>query len=120
VVFGTDYAYVSVTGNKDNTSSSITFSVSKNAEKKEETSSVEPVNLKISDFIFLRVSVNKNGVCRFGYSLDGKDFIMFKEDFIAKPGKWVGAKLGLFATCSTRTNDTGYAEIDWFMMEKKD
>ncbi|MBS1661021.1 MAG: hypothetical protein JST68_08225 [Bacteroidetes bacterium] len=35
----------------------------------------------------------------------------------AEPGKWIGAKVGLFCTRSSPTNDSGHAEVDWFRIE---
>jgi len=36
---------------------------------------------------------------------------------IARPGRWVGAKLGIFCLRNNITNDTGYADIDWIRIE---
>lgn len=30
------------------------------------------------------------------------------------PGRWIGAKVGLFATRPDKTNDSGFADVDWF------
>ena len=39
------------------------------------------------------------------------------EKLIAKPGRWGGAKVGLFCTRTVKTNDSGFADIDWFRIE---
>lgn len=59
--------------------------------------------------VFLRVAVI-DGVCEFSYSADGKNFNPLGEKFTAKPGMWIGAKVGLFSIGSKN----GYAEYDWF------
>jgi hypothetical protein len=57
--------------------------------------------------VFLRVSMS-DGICEFSYSMDGKNFSPAGETFAAKPGVWIGAKVGLFSV------GQGYADYDWF------
>lgn len=70
-----------------------------------------------SGSLYFRVTVNKGGKCQFSYSLDGKKFIDAGEVFTATPGKWIGAKVGFFATRNTQINDSGWMDIDWFRIE---
>ena len=51
-----------------------------------------------------------DGVCEFSYSFDGKTFHSAGEKFVAKPGVWIGAKMGLFSVGAGE----GYADYDWF------
>lgn len=67
---------------------------------------------------FLRVAVRAGGSCSFSFSRDGKKFEPTGEPFVARPGKWVGAKVGLFCVGRDRTNDSGFADVDWFRVEK--
>lgn len=67
--------------------------------------------------IYFRVTVRKGGLCSFSYSYDGKEFTKAGDDFKAVEGKWIGAKVGLFATGSQKSNDCGYADVDWFRVE---
>lgn len=67
--------------------------------------------------VYFRVNVTRGGICNFRYSLDGKKFIKAGEPFTAEPGKWIGAKAGLFCTRTEQTNDSGYADVDWFKVE---
>ena len=46
---------------------------------------------------YLRVSVDKNALCQFSYSLDGETFQPIGARFKATPGTWIGAKVSLFA-----------------------
>ncbi len=64
--------------------------------------------------VYLRVSVTAGANCIFSYSFDGKQFHNVGERFAAKAGRWTGAKLGIFCTATIRTNDSGYADFDWF------
>lgn len=70
------------------------------------------------DFMYVRVEVKNGKSCQWSYSLDGKKYISVGNQFQAKPGKWVGATLGLYASREKHSNDSGYAEVDWFRVEK--
>jgi hypothetical protein len=67
-----------------------------------------------SSSVWLRVAVAPGGRCHFSYSLDGARFLDIGETFTARPGLWVGAKVGLFAAASEAARETGYADFDWF------
>ena len=67
--------------------------------------------------IYFRIEMKKGGTCSFSYSYDGNNFIKSGDDFQAVQGKWIGAKVGLFATGSEKSNDCGYADFDWFRVE---
>ena len=49
--------------------------------------------------------------CRFSYSLDGVKFKPLGDTFVAREGKWIGAKAGFFATADIKKNDGGSVEI---------
>ncbi|TKC00505.1 glycoside hydrolase family 43 protein [Pedobacter cryophilus] len=68
--------------------------------------------------VWLKVKVDKGAKCTFSYSLDGITYTEAIQNFQALPGKWVGAKIGLFSTGNTKINDTGYADFDWFRIDK--
>jgi beta-xylosidase len=63
---------------------------------------------------YLRVTVSDGASCRFSYSQNGREFHAIGEEFNAKPGRWIGAKVGLFAIGT----GSGYADVDWFRFEK--
>ena len=50
--------------------------------------------------------------CQFAYSPDGNHYKQIGSPFEAREGKWVGAKVGLFARTSGAGN--GYADFEWF------
>lgn len=68
--------------------------------------------------VWLKVKVDKGAKCTFSYSLDGITYTEAIQNFQAFPGKWVGAKIGLFSIGNTKINDTGYADFDWFRINK--
>ncbi|WP_423127715.1 glycoside hydrolase family 43 protein [Gaoshiqia sp. Z1-71] len=67
--------------------------------------------------IYLKVEVDKNAICTFSYSENGKMFKKLGNEFEAVAGRWIGAKVGLFALGAKKTNDAGYADFDWFRVE---
>jgi Fe-S cluster assembly iron-binding protein IscA len=67
--------------------------------------------------VYFRVAVATGGICNFSYGTDGKNFIKAGDPFTAEPGKWIGAKVGLYCTRAEQTNDSGYADVDWFRVE---
>jgi beta-xylosidase len=78
----------------------------------------EKVLLKVpAPTVYFRVKVLEGAWCRFSYSLDGQQFTDAGEAFQAEVGKWKGAKVGLFCTRETQTNDSGYVDVDWFRVE---
>lgn len=111
MLFGMDYAFVSLV--KKDSGIFITYNTCIGAEKKKSENELilKKINGKEAWF---KMSMKANAVATFSYSEDGKTFINIPGEFKAAPGKWVGAKLGLFSTSTVKTNDAGYAEIDWF------
>lgn len=125
-VTGTDYAYIALnkTENKG-VRLSLTFG---NGDKGYE---YEVEGRDIDDVpkpIYLKVHVDKGAKCTFSYSLDGEEFVPFKQEFIAREGKWIGAKVGIFCVSyennalnqSSASIDTckGFADFDWFLVEE--
>ena len=64
--------------------------------------------------VWLRAQVHKGAKVSFAYSLNGVDFIPVAGDFTAQRGRWVGAKIGLFA--ASELPGGGYADIDNFTL----
>jgi hypothetical protein len=60
------------------------------------------------------VKVSAGASAVFSYSADGTAFTDIGAPFIAKPGRWIGAKLGLFALGSVPVWEYGYSDVDWF------
>jgi len=68
--------------------------------------------------IYFRIKVEKGAVGKFSFSSNGRNFKEAGAAFEAKPGRWIGAKIGFFALREGITNDAGTADIDWFRIEK--
>ena len=68
--------------------------------------------------IYLQVKVKAGGICNFFYSEDGQKFNSVGDSFIAREGKWIGAKIGFLALREGIINDAGSVAIDWFRITK--
>ena len=114
IIFGADYAYLSVVKKADG--NYFSYSLCKEADKGREETVQDGEKVTNTD-IYLRVKVAKGAICEFSYSLNGTTFKSVGEKLVAKPGRWVGAKFGLFCTRTVKTNDSGFADVDWFRVE---
>ena len=115
IVMGLDYAYVSVKKRPEGLFVSQT--VVKDAEGGSRGTPSQPRPVGVNTF-YLRVKVSRDASCDFSFSTDGKTFTPVGQSFAARKGKWIGAKVGLFAVRAGRTRETGYADVDWFRFEK--
>ncbi len=115
IVMGLDYAYVSVRKRPEGLFVSQT--VVKDAEGGSRGTQSQPRPV-VGNTFYLRVKVTEGAACDFSFSADGKTFTPVGPRFTARKGKWIGAKVGLFAVRTGRTRETGYADVDWFRFEK--
>lgn len=60
--------------------------------------------------VYFRVDVEKDGLCKFYYSLDGRKFF-FADQSTARVGKWIGAKIGFYSITPANTSDRGWIDI---------
>ncbi|MFZ1262007.1 MAG: glycoside hydrolase 43 family protein [Chitinophagaceae bacterium] len=114
IIVGADFAFISLVKKTDG--NYISFSICKNADKGNEPTVLDGEKINSAD-IYFRVKVSKSALCEFNYSEDGKTYKPFGEKLTAKPGRWVGAKVGLFCTRTVKTNNSGFADADWFRIE---
>jgi len=115
VILGLSYANISIKNKADGL-----YLVSGICEKADKGKpEIETVLTKINKpEVWFKVKVSEGAKCTFYYSLDGSKYISAAEVFQATPGKWAGAKIGLFCTGNTKINDTGYADFDWIRIDK--
>lgn len=114
IVFGMDYAFVSLV--KKAEGNYISFSLCNGADKGKAAITTEGVKIS-SAAVYFRIKVSKGAVCSFSYSEDGVSFLPVGKDLQAKPGRWVGAKVGLFCTGITKSNDAGFVDVDYFRVK---
>jgi beta-xylosidase len=65
-----------------------------------------------------------DALCTFSYSLDGENWHKIQVDgneyeFKARPGRWIGAKVGLYCNRHHPKNDSGWMEADWFRISRQ-
>jgi hypothetical protein len=114
IVMGTDYARLSM--RRVNGQMTLSLVSCKRADRGGTESETPPVVLG-SEAAFMRVSVGEGGLCRFSCSEDGEVYREIGAVFQARPGRWIGAKVGLFCTREDRADHAGYAQADWFRIE---
>ena len=95
----------------------LVYGVCENADKGNRENEQTISTLK-SGKLYLRVTVSEGALCRFSYSFDGKDFTDVENTFKGREGKWIGAKVGLFCTTQSQTNDSSFADFDWFRVQE--
>jgi beta-xylosidase len=75
----------------------------------------DEVRTTISGFdgpLWLRVVVGSEARCTFSYSTDGRSYTPIGKPFVATPGRWIGAKVGIFCV-----GEEGHADFDWFKID---
>lgn len=113
VILGLDYSVIKL--KQINNKKFLTYSIYRG--DKEEGIETELFSAEYkSDKIFLRVDVNDNAVCSFSHSVDGNNFLKIKDKFQAKPGRWVGAKLGLYSSSEKENTKLHYADFNFIRL----
>jgi beta-xylosidase len=69
----------------------------------------------MQDNVYLRATVDE-GKVSFSYSVYGKELRSLGQPFMAQPGIWIGAKIGIFASGVASHGEFGYADFDWFRL----
>jgi beta-xylosidase len=115
VVFGTDYVTLAL--ERRGGELLVTHSACKGANTGAREREVATVRAAGNNMT-LRARVLEGGVTELSYSADGVAFAAIGEPFHAQPGRWVGAKVGLFAQRGSESaREVGYADVDWFRVE---
>ena len=111
LMMGTSYAHLSLIKKADG--NYLYYTVCLNADKGGEENA-QMIAKVIDSIVYFRINMQPGAVCRFQYSFDGLGFNDAGDAFTAKPGRWIGAKIGFFCTRTVTTNDAGYVDLDWF------
>ena len=111
VIMGMSYANLALKSKNDGIY--IVYTTCKNAEKGKPEDEKTIEKLKGNE-VYFRVTVTAGAKCQFSYSVNGADFTNVNDVFQAEPGKWIGAKVGMFCVRTQQINDSGYADFDWF------
>jgi beta-xylosidase len=114
VILGLDYSSLSISPVEDGYK--LNQTICKNASKGY-SEEIKYSTLLNSGIVYLRVEYTPDGSCHFAFSLDNKNYTEIGEPFHVREGKWIGAKIGLFATAIKETGIKGYADFDWFRID---
>ncbi len=115
IVWGHDYAYLNVVKKADGLW--LNEAICIDAHKGGTETGKDLVKLE-KNTIWLAVSVKKDALCQFSYSLDGQYFTDVGAVFKAREGHWIGAKVGLFCfRKDVKVGDAGFADIDFFRVD---
>jgi beta-xylosidase len=107
IVFGYDYAWLGL--KQTNHVNALVLATRPEAVKGEAQQAAVIVPA-VNGPVWLRVTVRDKGKYRFSYSLDGQKFLPAGESEItATVGRWVGAKVGVFAAGTPGAA----ADFDW-------
>lgn len=116
IVFGDDYATLSLVA-KDGRFF-LSHTVCRNALRGGAERLIAEQSLD-TDTLYLKVRVSSpDAVCRFSYSTDGRIYTDIGGNFNAKVGRWVGAKVGLFCLAEKNARPGGYADFQYFNIDK--
>lgn len=116
LVMGNDYAYLSIL--KDEKGYKVSQVLCKDALNGSSESLIEEKAIPGAE-VYLRAEVSApDAVCKFSYSEDGINFKPIGIAFKAQPDKWIGAKVGLFCISKPDVRTGGYADFDWFRIDK--
>lgn len=118
LIMGTDYQSLVITNKKDGYY--LQLIRAEKAEKNNPEKILSEVKLATNE-VFLKVKVSEqNGICQFSFSENGKKYTLIGEPFQAKPGKWIGAKVGIYSISSQDSKRGGYADFDWLRIDKNE
>jgi len=114
MVFGYDYAWLGL--RQDENGLKLALMTCKAAQRDgrevEAATAVVPAGVEIH----LRVEVSEGGLCQFAWSTDGANFEKIGGAFQATESRWVGAKVGIFASAASHAGATsgGHAHFEEF------
>jgi beta-xylosidase len=114
VMMGLDYAALTISPVSDGFE--LKFAVCKNAHEGYSEEVKDKASLS-TGIVFLRTVFSVDGTCQFAYGTDGKNYTDIGDSFQVREGRWIGAKVGIFAFSTQETGLKGFADFDWFRIE---
>jgi beta-xylosidase len=114
VMLGESYACISIVNRKDG----LYIVCSENATASSHGIETEKTAFPVTgNEFYFDIKVDKGGICHFSFAGKDEKFISIPGAFTMKPGRWVGAKLGIFMLSTNKTNDAGFTDVDWLRFE---
>lgn len=117
-VFGHEYRYIAMSQADEQVL--LTYVQGRGSKDGSEEEIMEKIELPAGvNTVYFKVSIVLEAECSFAYSVDGDHFVPIGDRFIAVPGGWVGAKLGLFCLQQQGQPGGGYVDVDWFRVKEQ-
>ncbi|UKS28234.1 glycoside hydrolase 43 family protein [Paenibacillus sp. HWE-109] len=113
-VFGHEFAYMAVEQSGFNKRMVVVEGNRNDVEKL--TASFELENSLSS--VYIQVHVAAGALCTFHFSLDGIEYQQIGDPFVAKPGGWVGAKIGLFCSPIGYESENDFVDFEWISIKE--
>lgn len=116
IIMGMDYATLSISHDANGYFIKQTQSIKAIDGAEEKVN--EETRLK-TNHAYFKVEVSApDAMCQFSYSENGKNYKKIGKPFKAQPGKWIGAKVGLFSVSTQEAKRGGYADVEYFKITK--
>ncbi|TCK98648.1 beta-xylosidase [Natranaerovirga hydrolytica] len=112
-VFGMSYAYVAIIKKEEDVYLQYVTSQGKDEDIKENLQWEKKIQLDQDANIWFKINFNKTEKCQFSTSVDGVKYNQTTDYFTPSQGKWVGAKIGLFALNEKLTNSESYIDVEY-------
>ncbi|MBU1101860.1 MAG: glycoside hydrolase 43 family protein [Bacteroidetes bacterium] len=112
VILGSDYSAMEVS----NSGSGLKL-IKKTFHEKNKKEVIEEIIPLTKNDIFLKIYIKNGAICSFAYSYEGKSYHLIGKEFFAQPGRWVGAKIGLYAI-SGKAKSKSYVDVDYIRFSK--
>jgi beta-xylosidase len=72
------------------------------------------IDLEASAGLVLKLQVGEGGVCQLGVAMADAPFYQLGPSFQATPGRWIGAKVGVYCITTDVLDTSGHADFAWF------
>lgn len=116
IIMGMDYAALSISHDDKGFFIKQTEALKATDGSEEKSNATE--RLKTNSAYFKVEIKAPDAMCQFSYSEDGKAYKKIGKPFKAQPGKWIGAKVGLFSISTQEAKRGGYADVEYFEITK--
>lgn len=116
IIMGMDYAYLSI--QKNDNVYNVKLVVCLDAMNGGIEKVIDEKTINGSE-VYMKVNVAQpDAICSFSFSENGKEYTAIGTPFKAAPGRWIGAKVGLFCNSNFGNKVGGYLDVDWFRVSK--
>jgi beta-xylosidase len=114
LVMGLDYAYVAAA--KSASGLSVVRATCMQADKGTREA-IDAAAAVSGEWFEFRVAVDLNASCQFAWRVDGGSFTPVGPAFAARPGMWIGARVGVFAAAQAGAAAAGHADVEFFRIQ---